>query len=221
MPSTVLSSNIDGNPTLPQPTNDSGTTSFPSLPETRQDGNPMLFTTHFTPGYCDTIKQNSEATKPKPPTTFFLLPREIRQKILLPSYSHFLLLDPPTRRRMSPYLACYYQNRCKTEKWAIETWANEMYTVYSIIRDDMVYVYKQIVERADFDRFGRLSAVAISDQCRFREALAWMETVMGLWSRYRSEGPRSSNCRTRLNRLFRPSWLIFMTSCQRTALLLL
>lgn len=112
-----------------------------------------------TPTEMDTTKQALDATMPETPATLLSVPREIRQKILNQSYHRFIFLEwfTPDPNERCPYYWSNYQkvihednlHKCRSEKRKVQAWAKEMRTVYSIIRDDMVYVYKQV---ADFDR---------------------------------------------------------------------
>ncbi|RDI88758.1 hypothetical protein Vi05172_g1428 [Venturia inaequalis] len=96
-------------------------------------------------------------TRSKKPTSFLSLPREIRQKIFIQSYGRFLFVKPPLftgslRETFRTTVNMVNKRMCDHEKQAIEIWVDEMRTVHPIIRDDMDFVGKQIVRRADFGR---------------------------------------------------------------------
>lgn len=101
-----------------------------------------------------TTKANTETTTPTTPTSFLSLPREIRQKILIQSYRRFLFLEAFKPR--PPYMVVIlarqseenYKSKCRHEMRVIEDWAKGMGTVHPIVRDDMRYVYKKVVDRA-------------------------------------------------------------------------
>ncbi|KAE9978684.1 hypothetical protein EG328_001356 [Venturia inaequalis] len=97
------------------------------------------------------------ARSKKKPTSFLSLPREIRQKIFIQSYGRFLFVKPPLftgslRETFRTTVNMVNKRMCDHEKQAIEIWVDEMRTVHPIIRDDMDFVGKQIVRRADFGR---------------------------------------------------------------------